>query len=80
MRKMVSLKEMVVVGFIRQGEDSFSFCPMIGILRKVCRFRFDIGINENFLSRKLEENGARQGLDDRDVILGKVRLGYITLG
>jgi len=41
---------------------------------------FDIGIDDNLLSRELEEDGARQGLDDRDVILGKVRLGYITLG
>ena len=32
--------------------------------------RFDIGIDENLLSRKLEEDGARQGLDDRDVVVG----------
>ncbi len=31
---------------------------------------FDIGIDENLLSHELEEDGARQGLDDRDVILG----------
>ena len=31
---------------------------------------FDIGIDENLLSRELEEDGARQGLDDRDVVVG----------
>ncbi len=32
--------------------------------------RFDIGIDENLLSRKLEEDSARQGLDDWDVVVG----------
>ena len=32
--------------------------------------RFDIRINKNLLSCKLEENGARQGLNDWDVVVG----------
>ncbi len=31
---------------------------------------FDIGIDENLLSRELEEDGACQGLNDRDVVVG----------
>ncbi len=33
---------------------------------------FDIRINEDLLRRELEENGACQCLDDRDVVVGYV--------